>query len=556
MKRFVCLLLCVLMTGSFLTACSEKQTGTQNNAPPPPPAKLSIGFSVTRFVVDFKENALTRYLEKEANCELEFVPAFSDPSVMCVFPGSEPFSGCEDLDIVWGVSFGKETINIYGREGVLLNLAPYLANRNGAAKVFWDRLEENYTPFEIENIKRKMIDPDSGGIYFIPTLGTSLTETMDYQAWINTTWLDALGLPMPTDPESLYNTLVAFKKQDPNGNGKGDEIPIYGSERGGDGADVINFLINMFLYFDDRKHFSVDENGELYAPFISNKYREALQYINRLYAEKLMPDAVFTTSIGDLAKVNSPQDTNGIVSEPLVGVFCGDLKLHFHLDNTLLEQYEPLPYLEEQSVVFNDDWFSPNIYIMAGSEDPDAAFRLIMKMFEEETSYRVRYGEYGVNWEYASEGAVSEYGLPAKIKVIEDPLELENKCLWSSTYEGTFLEYLRGEDVIWPEEINEWQRTRNEKSLQARKNADAAAAANNPDKLCPTLTYTEEEQDRISELSNQIKDYYIKSRTDFIKNKMDPNTEDWDRYVKQVKDYGLDVWLTAAQAAYDRVPNI
>ena len=178
-----------------------------------------------------------------------------------------------------------------------------------------------------------------------------------------------------------------------------------------------------------------------------------------------------------------------------------------------------------------------------------------MKMFEEETSYRIRYGEQGVNWEYATEGAVSDYGLPAKIKVIDDPIEKSNSCLWSNT-SGTLLEYLDGENVIWPEEATDWQKTRNAMSVQSRKNADAAAAANNPDKLCPTLTYTEEELDRIGELSYNIKEYYTKSRTDFIKNKMDPNTEDWDRYVKQVKDYGLDVWLTAAQAAYDRAPNI
>jgi len=547
-----------MMAASFLAACGNSQKGgnTENNAPPPPPAKLTIGIPVNAYILDYRNNALTKYLEKEANCELEFVPYSGGSAISCSPP---PLSDEEAVlpDIIWGIAIGEENVSRYGKEGLFIDLSSYFANRNGAAKVFWDRIEENYTPYEIENIKRKMVDPDTGCIYYIPSLGTSLLDTMDYQAWINTTWLDTLGLPMPTNPESLYNTLVAFKKQDPNGNGKGDEIPIYGSELGGDGADVINYLVNMFLYFDDRKHFSVDENGKLYTPFITEEYREALQYINKLYAEKLLPDSIFTTVSDDLKKVNSPQDRDGTIGNPLVGVFCGNLNLHFNEDSTLLEQYAPLPYFEGQSVVFNNKFFDRNIFITKDCKDPDAAFRLIMKMFEEETSWRIRYGEYGVNWEYAPEGAVSDYGLPAEIKVIDDPLGQSNSCQWSSPYNGTLLEYRAGENVIWPEEATDWEKLRNEMSAQARKNADAAAEANNPDTLCPYLAYTEEELDQTEQQRIAIRDYYTKSRTDFIKNKMDPYSDlEWGKYVQQVKDYGLDAWLAVAQASYDRVPEI
>lgn len=35
-----------------------------------------------------------------------------------------------------------------------------------------------------------------------------------------------LGLPMPTTLDEMAATLVAFKIQDPNGNGEADEIPL------------------------------------------------------------------------------------------------------------------------------------------------------------------------------------------------------------------------------------------------------------------------------------------------------------------------------------------
>ena len=44
--------------------------------------------------------------------------------------------------------------------------------------------------------------------------------------YIRKTWLDALGLEIPTTVEEYHNVLKAFKEQDANGNGDpNDEIP-------------------------------------------------------------------------------------------------------------------------------------------------------------------------------------------------------------------------------------------------------------------------------------------------------------------------------------------
>ena len=43
---------------------------------------------------------------------------------------------------------------------------------------------------------------------------------------MNSDWLETLGLEQPTTPEELRTVLEAFKTQDPNGNGKADEIPL------------------------------------------------------------------------------------------------------------------------------------------------------------------------------------------------------------------------------------------------------------------------------------------------------------------------------------------
>ena len=45
------------------------------------------------------------------------------------------------------------------------------------------------------------------------------------QPIINKVWLDKLGLAIPTTIQELKDVLIAFKTQDPNGNGIADEIP-------------------------------------------------------------------------------------------------------------------------------------------------------------------------------------------------------------------------------------------------------------------------------------------------------------------------------------------
>lgn len=65
--------------------------------------------------------------------------------------------------------------------------------------------------------------PD-GHIYSCPQLNKT-EGNLIHHYWINKTWLDNLGLEAPTTVDELYDVLVAFRDNDPNGNGQKDEIP-------------------------------------------------------------------------------------------------------------------------------------------------------------------------------------------------------------------------------------------------------------------------------------------------------------------------------------------
>lgn len=68
------------------------------------------------------------------------------------------------------------------------------------------------------------IPSSDGKSYYIGYLLSQNINT-DGHFFINRTWLDRLGLAVPTTIEELTDVLRAFRDRDPNGNGLADEIP-------------------------------------------------------------------------------------------------------------------------------------------------------------------------------------------------------------------------------------------------------------------------------------------------------------------------------------------
>ena len=62
---------------------------------------------------------------------------------------------------------------------------------------------------------------------------------------------------MPQTTEELYQVLTAFKTQDPNGNGKADEVPFTGATTGWN-TTLDGYLMNPFEFNDGRDRLYLD----------------------------------------------------------------------------------------------------------------------------------------------------------------------------------------------------------------------------------------------------------------------------------------------------------
>lgn len=245
--------------------------------------------------------------------------------------------------------------------------------------VAWDDYMADYAPnvsafFETrDDYPNSLIAPD-GQIRCMPIGDESFSNMIDSLCWINRDWLKALNLEMPTTPEELKEVLVAFRDQDPNGNGQKDEIPFTFMNVWGWANAIENFFgpwgvvenaSHVFLKEDNTVVFSPEEQG----------YYDCLVYLSDLYKEGLIDKDVFTMSQEQYDSKGAAGDVIGMhinYTGSDSGVNNGD-------GTSDADRYVPLPLLKgadgKQMVCQNNAYPGDNFVITNACKNPEALIR-------------------------------------------------------------------------------------------------------------------------------------------------------------------------------------
>lgn len=543
MKKWIALLLCLATLVTLLAGCGKKEE-TVSDQPGASAADaaadgvtITIGLPRSALVTDYDNNAFTNWLEEQTGYSIQFQYFQASTSDAKTQLSTMMVSGEKLPDILYNFQLSDDLIKEYGDDGYFLDLRDYYADKEGVSRVFWERLQEIPEEEQVTNVRR-MTDVENGAMYSLPCIQTSDIDTMDYQMWINQTWLDELNLQAPTDPDELYEVLKAFKQRDP------DCVPLAGIENSM-GGDVINWIVNMFTYCDDTRRWNVDENGKLYMPYTTDDYRQALIYMHKLVQEGLMTPLCWTIKIQEMQALTSPAD-----NDPMVGIFAGHLTLHITPGSEVLYDYKPLDLFG--NAVINENINRRSTFITTDCENPDAAFALAMALYSKEAGWRLRYGEQGVNWDYADAGTESYLGKPAEIKILDDPFAKLNSCLWGDMA-ASLLTDAEGESAEKVEGTDAWADYKNTIVAEQVANYHAAAEANNPKTLCPPLIQTTQEKDEILQIKSDVLTIINKCRAQFANGELDPNDDAaWNDYLAQLDTLGLAQYQAQSQAIYDR----
>lgn len=552
-KGLVCMLAAMLACGSVGCGstggetASSTETGSSNETSSNGSSEgekrtLSIAIPQNANVEDFDTNYLTQWVEEEMNVDLEFVllPATSEDANTKV---SLWVSSNAELPDVLCMNLTDTVAQDYASKGIFVDLTDYYADPEIAVNISSSRFDE-----ERDTIMNSIRFAD-GKYYSLFSYNPFPWNEASYRAWINQDWLDALGMDVPTTTEEFREMLVAFKNNDPNGNGEADEIPMMTAKEGY-GIDPTTFLMNAFIQTTPNADYMIVEDGKLSPAFTTDEWKAGLEYMHGLVQDGLLSPLSFTQDSTQLKTLLTAE-------EAVVGVTCAGSTSMFGSDPAIVSRMallEPLTGPDGTcGVSYSPSTASCTWYITKDCEDPELAFRVGDWFFGEEQSWTARYGQKDVHW--TDDPDIAQDYLPM--------FEQYSPVKYVST--------IYGSSDIWGQPQNEhWQGTnpystplsealyqsfayKDDPDLDSKSNYNTTHLDiyydKIPDEYVTKFLHTDEELDKLTDYSDMI-EYVTSSMAEFITGNR--SLDEWDSYLQTLDEMGLDEYVALRQSGFDR----
>ena len=544
---FVSIVLCILALGIIITtgSCSKKRTENKNI--------ITVGISQMPIITTHRPNHLTEYIEKKNNIKINFVVLPYDRSESRTKISLMASAGdLPEVLIDCGLASGWDMVYEWGQMGLLLPIEKY----------FFDSiLMPNFNKIPPEEKKRVLtgLKLADGHIYGFPRYEALTFNMTPYRMYINKAWMDKLGLKMPTTTDELLKVLVAFKNGDPNGNGKQDEIGVWGTvPYAGYGEDIIAALINSFIYFNKWHLLSVDAEGKkVIAPFIQPEFRNAVRYLNTLYKNGVLDAGTFTA---DTQTFRAVLNTN----PPIVGLTSmGGIGHYPDADNNPnFLQMALMPPLSSPDCAgytpFHAHITFPYAYITNKAEkNIEKIIRFIDSFYDETVSRIVHYGEENVDWTRDPailEGLTNSYverGIYPKITmaIMSNTMDSPHNKTWGQM-NPRYAPFEMGEAVANllkpydPNRPSEKIITQNFEYYHRR----------HPVYLFPENPVYNPEGAKIAARTKvEVQTLYRSATAEFTVGVRDINSDTaWNAYLNEMNNIGLQEWIRVAQEAWDR----
>ena len=539
------LALCVACIGTASACSNDKQANVpaqkaeMNEAGTFPISKeritLTIGVEQNQNVQDWETNALTKELEEKANVDLQFeiFPAADAASKISARIASQ--TKLPDI-----LALGTTSLESYIDTGIFQPTTEYYNDPN-LAYYFNQRLASS--PEQKEFLLQNAKSPD-GEIYGIFRYSPKIGNEYPNRMWINKTWLDKLGLPIPKTTEEYYNTLKAFVEQDPNGNGQKDEIGLIGSTNGWSQKPQ-DTLMNAFTYIDTRYNYLTAEEGKLSVAYTKPEYKKGLEYLNQLVTEGLLSPLSFTQDSNQLKTIAENPECQ------LVGSLAAGSLSFYTSDSERKKDFVPLPPLTGPDgacfATYLPTMPGTPVWITKYCENPEVAFRMLDYMYEENMSMWQRFGVPEVDWTEKVDGLKGVYedslGVRCGFKQINDIMGSQNS-LWQNVLPSyrEMLSPLSMQGIAMPDNPYDY--------TVLTASAVPYHMDKHPDEIINRIVYTTEETSQINDVLASLNTFRNESVARFIVG--DKPFSEWESYLSELDKIGLPEFLKISQEAYER----
>ena len=414
----------------------------------------------------------------------------------------------------------------------------------GPAKLIQDNIIINLNDFISKNAPnyKKVLDSnsearkqtllDDGSQYMFARLFPN-PESMSFAGFqIKKDWLDTLGLKTPVTIDDWYTTLTAFKTQDPNRNGKPDEIPFLSDK----GAGFSNFSAAWGV----RRGFYSDPSTKKikYGP-IESPYKEFLMTMAKWYKEGLI-DPEFAS----VDAKNFEAKMTGNKGGAYHGMISGNMGRFLNL----MEKTDPKFDLAGTA------WptgaagkaYSTNDSLIRAFVGEGAAITTSAKNPKGVAEFLdFCYGQEGyllLNWGIEGKSYVKENG---KLKMTE----LITKNPEGLPVDQAMIRFAFPSSAA-PAVCDHEARIYTNYALPQQKTASKVWASGDNSLLLPLTYPTVEESSSFSNVMSEVNTYESEMFIKFVMGQ--ESFDNFDKYVQRIKSMGIDKAIQIQQASLDR----
>lgn len=438
-------------------------------------------------------------------------------------------AAAKDLPDIVNVSpLDDTTVLNLANQNVILELNSLIdEHSNGNIKKMYDE----HFPFA-----RQLTTSPDGKMYWFSNLHNKLYKNTEsapvaLTMSIRKDWLEELDLPVPTTADEYFDTLKAMQDKDANGNGQNDEILIYDPSGFG-------YIAQWFGLGTDITAVDV-ENKKVVSPWYQEGVKDYFEYVQKLIDAELIDSSLIGATHEEIQQKITENKAASI----------GQYNLSMFQDSTIEGGGEYLPLMPLKAV----DGIEPaatleppflvwkKYAITKNCEDLEAAIAFFDTVYSEEYADLLFWGIEDLTYEVGDDGIKTFKDITGSF---DESLADEGKVAGQVVFGDTMFPRVQFANLEY--EMAVVPDYRADHQLEVMKYEPYFVNMNQNYLAIPDDEQLEEK----TRILNDLTTYSTELATKLALGQK--SLDDWDEYMAELKELGLDDLIEIDQALLDR----